>query len=179
MKLHAIAIILSPLIANATVAIDYTTVGAPGNAADANGNGAVSTTFQMGRYEVTNAQYVQFLNSADPLGANSLALYNASMTSNAMGGINFTGGAASGSKFALKLGYDNYPVVFVNIYDTFRFTNWLHNGQASGTTESGAYTLLGGTPIPSNAGSILRSPGAQVWIPNRTNGSRPLTTTQP
>ena len=30
-------------------------------------------------------------------------------------------------------------------YDAARFTNWLHNGQGSGSTETGAYTLNGAT----------------------------------
>ena len=33
----------------------------------------------------------------------------------------------------------------------------MHNGQGGSSTESGAYTLLGGTPIPSNAINIVRS----------------------
>ena len=39
---------------------------------------------------------------------------------------------------------------YVTWYDTIRFANWLNNGQGTGDTETGAYTLLGGTPTPSN-----------------------------
>jgi hypothetical protein len=56
-------------------------------------------------------------------------------------------------------------VVFVTWYDSIRFTNWLHNGQGSGSTETGAYTLLGGTPTPSNADSITRNAGAKWFLP--------------
>jgi formylglycine-generating enzyme required for sulfatase activity len=45
-----------------------------------------------------------------------------------------TGGAAQ-----------NMPVHFVSFYDALRFANWLTNGQGGGDTETGAYTLLGGT----------------------------------
>ena len=39
----------------------------------------------------------------------------------------------------------NKPVNYVSWYDSIRFANWLHNGQGPGDTETGAYTLLGGT----------------------------------
>ncbi len=42
----------------------------------------------------------------------------------------------------------------------------MHNGQGSGDTENGAYTLLGGA-FPTNANSITRNPGARWWLPNR------------
>jgi len=42
----------------------------------------------------------------------------------------------------------------------------LHNGQGSGDTETGAYTLLGGSPIPSNGLSITRNPNATWFIPS-------------
>ncbi|MEY3895678.1 MAG: hypothetical protein RLZZ214_1197, partial [Verrucomicrobiota bacterium] len=51
------------LPATATVVIDYVPVGNAGNAADTTGYGAVSYAYQMGKYEVTNAQYAEFLNA--------------------------------------------------------------------------------------------------------------------
>jgi formylglycine-generating enzyme required for sulfatase activity len=141
-------------------------VGNPGNPPDDTGFGSVSYVYDIGKYEVTSAQYTEFLNGVDPSGANSLALYNSSMSSSARGGINFNGGAAIGSKYAIKPGRDNNPVVFVSWYDSIRFANWLHNGQGSGDTEIGAYTLLGGTPTPSNGNSIARSPGARWFLPS-------------
>jgi hypothetical protein len=39
-------------------------VGNPGNSADATGYGAVAYTYQIGKYEVTNAEYCEFLNGA-------------------------------------------------------------------------------------------------------------------
>ena len=56
--------------------------------------------------------------------------------------------------------------MFVSWYDSIRFANWLHNGQGSGDTENGAYTLLGGTPTPSNGNSITRNAGAKWWLPS-------------
>jgi formylglycine-generating enzyme required for sulfatase activity len=158
-------IIFSSQLARA-VNISTVPVDNPGNAADDTGFGSVAYSYQIGKYEVTNAQYVEFLNGVDPTGANALALYNSSMTSNANGGITFTSGAASGSKYRTKSGRDDNPVAYVSWYDALRFANWLHNGTGSGDTENGAYTLVGGTPTPTNANSITRSAGAKWWLPS-------------
>ena len=55
------------------------------------------------------------------------------------------------------------PVTYVSWYDAIRFANWLNNGQGAGDTESGAYTILGGTATPSNGSSITRNSGA-TWV---------------
>lgn len=52
----------------------------------------------------------------------------------------------------------------MSYFDALRFVNWLHNGQGDGDTETGAYTLLGGTPTPSNE-LVGRNPGAQIFLP--------------
>jgi formylglycine-generating enzyme required for sulfatase activity len=146
--------------------IETVPVGNPGNAADSTGFGAVAYEYYIGKYEVTNAQYVEFLNGVDPTGANTRGLYSSFMSSSPLGGINFNSGAANGSKFSIKTGYSNMPVVFVSFFDAVRFTNWLHNGQGSGSTETGAYTLLGGTPTPSNGNTLTRDPAAKFWVPS-------------
>lgn len=56
--------------------------------------------------------------------------------------------------------------MYVSWYDSIRFANWMHNGMGAGDTENGAYTLLGGTPTPSNGNSITRNPGAKWWLPS-------------
>ena len=55
---------------------------------------------------------------------------------------------------------------WVSWYDAIRFANWMNNGQGSGDTETGSYTLLGGTPLPSNYLTIARSPGATIVLPS-------------
>lgn len=156
--LGAAALLAAPH-ARGVVSIDYVTVGNAGNANDTTGFGGVASVFGIGKYEVTNAQYTEFLNMVDPAGGNSFSLYNANMSSSARGGINFNSGAAAGSKFSLKAGYDNRPVVYVSYLDAMRFANWLGNRQGSGSTETGAYTLASG-------GLAGRNPGATVWIPS-------------
>jgi sulfatase modifying factor 1 len=143
------------------VTIDWSPVGNPGNAADVTGNGNVGYSYSIGTYDVTNSQYVEFLNAKDPTGANTLRLYNPEMTS--AGGINYNAAAASGTKYSVK-GLGNTPVNWVDWLDAIRFTNWLDNGQGNGSTESGAYTIPSETT--NSASGITRNPGAQIYLPN-------------
>ena len=71
-----------------------------------------------------------------------------------------------GYSYSVKNLMGDKPVTFVDWYDTLRFANWLQNGQGDGDTESGAYTLLGDTAIPSNADSITRTVGATWFLPS-------------
>ena len=58
------------------------------------------------------------------------------------------------------------PVAFVSFIDAARFVNWLQNGEDDGDTETGAYTLEGGTADPSNWHTLTRNSGARVFVPN-------------
>ena len=122
----------------------------------------------MGKFEVTNAQYSEFLNQVDPAGLNSLSLYSGDMATSPHGGIVFNNALANGTKFAPKVDYAAKPAVFVSWYDTLRFANWLHNGQGTGSTETGAYTLLGNTPTPTNGATVIRSAGATWFLPSES-----------
>ena len=166
--LSGVAFLAAPASA---VTIDWVFVENPGNAADtpsancvAANCGSVADPYLISKYEVTNAQYGEFLNlkaKADPLG-----LYNSIlMGSSLFGGITRSG--VSGSyTYAVKTGFADKPVNAVSFYDSLRFTNWLNNGQGSGDTETGAYTLLGGTATPSNGTTVTRNPGAIVFLPS-------------
>jgi len=151
--------------------IDWVPVGNPNNLADtpstncfATNCGSVDHAYSISKYEVTNAQYAEFLNAkaaSDPLG-----LYNPSMDSDAtFGGITQSG--ASGSyTYTVKPGFATKPVTDVSFYDSLRFANWLNNGQGSADTETGAYTLLGGTATPSNDLTVTRNGGANIFLPS-------------
>jgi formylglycine-generating enzyme required for sulfatase activity len=162
------AIVLAGMVcasasATAQVTPVWLPVANPGNANDFTGYGAVGYIFQISKYEVTNDQYVQFLNAK--AASNTLSLYDTQMGLNPMGGITQSGSSGSFT-YAVKPGRGNQPANFVGWYDSVRFANWMHNGQGSGDTETGAYTLLGGTPTPSNAINITRNPGAKVFLPS-------------
>ena len=145
------------------VTIDMVTVGDPGNTADTApaGYGAVATSFQIMKYEWTNSQYVDFLNSVDANGTNPNSVYNESMGSNALGGISRVN-AAPGSRYAVTANMGDKPVNYVNWFDAARVSNWLMNG-ATGTssTETGAYTL--NNAISGNAPAV--NPGSTFYVP--------------
>ena len=125
---------------------DWTLVGDPGNACDPQSQGcfgSVGTHYNIGTYEVTNAQYAEFLNAmaaTDPLG-----LYNTNMGSG-FGGITQSGSSGSYTYSAIA-GREDMPVNYVSFYDALRFANWLNNGQPNGARrraarhEDGAYTF--------------------------------------
>ncbi len=158
------------------VTIDWVPVGNAGNANDTiDGDsvtlgvqhlGGVNYAFDIDKFDVTNNQYCEFLNAVDPTGSNVLHLWNFRMRDMFIGGITAGLGNADGSKYTVLLGRGNHPVGFVSWYDAVRFANWLNNGQGSASTETGAYTLLGGTPTPSNSNSIVRNAGAKVFLPS-------------
>jgi formylglycine-generating enzyme required for sulfatase activity len=167
----AVAAALLATSASALVRIDWVPVGNPGNAPDTATNclgancGEVDYNYFISKYDVTNAQYADFLNAVDPGGSNSLALWNSNMSStgDGNGGINFVSTNASGSKYVVNSGFANDPVVCATFYSALRFANWLNNGQGSGDTETGAYTITA-DGITNN--TITRNPGAIVFLPS-------------
>jgi sulfatase modifying factor 1 len=160
----AILMIVASTHAHA-VTIDWVTVGDPGNAADTTGSpnpaGAVADEFLIMKFEFTNSQYTDFLNAVDPNGVNPNAVYETNMGSDPRAGISFTSGAASGSKYAVKTNMGDKPVIYVSWFDAARVANWLQNGQGSGSTETGAYTLNNAT----TGNAPAKNPGAQYYIP--------------
>ena len=148
-------------------AIQWVTVGDPGNTADTApaGYGAVATSFQIMKYEFTNQQYTDFLNSV--AATDPYSLYNASMGSNARGGITQSGSSGSYT-YSLKTNMGDKPVNYVSWFDAARVSNWLMNGAtSSSSTETGAYTLVGGqttgTAPAVNSGATFYIPTEDQW----------------
>ncbi len=142
---------------------EFVTVGDPNNTADTTTYGAVSQTFDIMKFEFTNQQYVQFLNSVDSNGNQTNGIYHASMGSNARGGISFTSGNSAGSKYAVKTNMGNKPVNYVSWFDAARVSNWLHNGATSSSSmETGAYTLNNAT----TGNALALNIGAKFFIPS-------------
>lgn len=142
-------------------AMDWVPVGDPGNQADPYGNGAVSNHYKIGRCEVTNSEYGEFLNSVDPQGLNAIGLFNAAMASDPRGGIVLDPNSAVGAKFSVRPNMEHKPVNFVSWFDAARFANWMHHGRNPEITETGAYALNGAT----SGTGFPRNPEARVWIP--------------
>ncbi len=143
-------------------AAQFVTVGNPGNPNDPfTGNlyGGVATTYAIGTYEVTLDQYTAFLNAV--AATDLYNLYNPAMASD----LNSAGISrlnSPGSYTYSVIGSGARPVTYVSFFDAARYVNWL----GTGGTEAGAYTLLGGTAVPSNWETVTRNGGAQVWIPS-------------
>jgi formylglycine-generating enzyme required for sulfatase activity len=164
------------------VTINTVPVGNAGNAGELSGAGAggfgpdaivggVAYDYRIGTTEVTNAQYVEFLNAVADMDTNGL--YNTSMGSETRGGI-MRSGSSPNFSYSVKpdafgYTYADKPVIYVSWYDTLRFANWLHNGQPSGlqvasTTEDGAYTFSGATSVGArNTGAIWFLPSEDEW----------------
>lgn len=127
-----------------------------GNPADTNGFGAVDYQYWISD-EITNDQYVDFLNKVDPNGTDVFDLYDPQMETSPAGGIEFAPLGPKGAKYSVKLyiaatagglsifSYADLPVNFVSFQDAARYANWLTNGKPSRTSglSSGSYDTTG------------------------------------
>jgi formylglycine-generating enzyme required for sulfatase activity len=114
--------------------------------------GAVDYMYKIGKYEITNAQYCDFLNavaSSDPYN-----LYDTNMGILDEGCGIIRSGNEGSFTYSVMEGRANIPVKWVSFYDACRFVNWLHNGQGNGDTETGAYTI---TPQSISENTITRN----------------------
>ncbi len=163
-----VASLLVSIVSSAhAVTIDWVTVGDPGNAADTSGNpnpaGAVAETFRIMKFEWTNSQYTDFLNAVDPSGTNPNGVWALAFETPNRGGIIYDPNASVGSKYAARTNMGDKPFNFTTWWRAARVANWLQNGQGSGSTETGAYTLNNATSgiIPAV------NPNAQFYIPTQ------------
>ena len=108
----------APALPAAAVSIDLVTIGNAGNAADTAtcgplnnlGCGSVGYEFRMGKHEVTNVQYAEFLNAAADADPNSLYLTSMS------GSISRSG--VSGSYVYAVVGSNaNKPIPFADVLE--------------------------------------------------------------
>lgn len=157
LSVHALAAASLASPVSAAVAIDWVTVGNVGNTADTTGYGSVDYEYQIGKYEVTYAQYAEFLNAK--AATDTYSLYNINMLdmirSGNTGSYTYTVGEDSG----------NRPIGFVSWFSAARFANWLTNGQGSGDTETGSYTLNGAMNgiVTANSGARIHLPTENEW----------------
>jgi formylglycine-generating enzyme required for sulfatase activity len=158
----------------AAVSIPTVLVGHPGNPGDVQPQGtfgAVPYTYRIGTTDVTNSQYVEFLNAvakSDPR-----HLYFAGSQNDKNGGI-MRAGSDGSYVYSVKpdaIGqapgggdytYGNKPVIYVSVQDAMRFANWMNNGQGNGDTETGAYTMTD-LNLKRNAGARWFLPSENEW----------------
>jgi formylglycine-generating enzyme len=162
--------------AAAAITIDTVPVGNAGNAADNPGNGLfgrVTSDYRIATTEVTNSQYVMFLNAV--AASDPSSLYDTNMGFTSRGGI-LRNGVSGSYTYSVKPdvstggpGNTNYtygdkPVVFVSWFDAARFANWVNNGAtAAASTETGAYTMSSGVGVSRNASATWFLPTENQW----------------
>ncbi len=145
------------------VTIDTVAVGNAGNAADTTGYGSVAYDYNIGKYEVTAGQYTAFLNAV--AATDTYGLYNANMWSNTYGCKIQQNNSSGNYTYSVTSEWANRPVNYVSFWDSCRFANWLGNGQGTGSTETGAYTLTSTNPTNS---AVTRNAGAK-WAVTSEN----------
>lgn len=164
MALQIVALVFAGSTHAETVTMSWSRVGNAGNAADATGYGAVGYEFNIGTYEVTNAQYVAFLNAAARTNEYSNYLYSevGHGGNHAEGGI-LRSGANGSYQYAVKsANYANRPVNNVTFEMAARMANWMTNGQGTGSTDYGSYAFSGNTITAVTRNMALAN---QVFLP--------------
>jgi len=166
-----VALLAACSVPTHAVTIDLVTVGDPGNTGSSMpiptppysiSVGAVADSFQIMKFEFTNQQYKDFLNSV--AATDPYSLYNTNMGL-ARGGITRSGSPGT-YNYDVKPNMGDKPVTYVSWFDAARVANWLMNGQGSGDTETGAYTLNGATSgdaVAVNSGATFFIPTSDQW----------------
>ena len=162
---------------------DYVLVGDPGNPPDVfyGGFGAVNYPYEIGRCEISNQEWVDFLNAVagrkDPHG-----LFHPDQESGVLGGILRIRQEDGTYIYRAKSGWENRPVSYISFYSLARYANFLHYGKpkgdagefgvTEGDAEQGAYDtrefelVRSGRKKP-DADFGRRNPGAKYFIPNQ------------
>lgn len=152
MKRTILVVVVGVLLAAANVAsativqgidIDFVTIGNPGNPGDTRpeanpyGCGSVDYTYQIGKYEVTNAQWYDFVTAAGAPTGNPSGAYDES--------ARWTG--------------DNIPTNEVSWYEAAQFCNYLTSGDKS----QGAYKFSGNNSNPRDFEGIDRDSAVSTY----------------
>jgi formylglycine-generating enzyme required for sulfatase activity len=125
--------------------------------------GGVDYFFRIMRHELTNAEWVEFLNAIAADDLHGVYLEN---EPNIAGLKGFDRNGVAGSySYSVRPGMEQLPVIGIDWMRAARYSNWLHNGRPKGpqgpdSTEGGAYDLA-------TYGELAqREPGARYWIPS-------------
>ena len=125
--------------------LDFVTIGNAGNDADSTGYGAVDYEYQIGKYEITNGQWDQFVSLAGAPTGNPSYAYDASAY--------FTG--------------TNVPTNAVSWYEAAQFCNYLTSGDkysgAYGFDASGNFTGVDRASAISAYGTAYVIPTENEW----------------
>jgi formylglycine-generating enzyme required for sulfatase activity len=143
---------------------NFVYVGNSNNNANIDGYGNVNYTYYIGKYEVTNNEYCEFLNAVAK--RDTYRVFPTGIPNSAtdpVRGISRSG-VIGNFTYHLKSDMANKPANYITWFSAARYCNWLHNNKPSGlqnvnTTESGAYYLNGINNI------VARANDAKYYIP--------------
>lgn len=170
-RIFSLSLILFAI--HSSFAIEFVPIEHPGNIANKYGYGALDYLYYIGKYEVTNAQYCDFLNCVAQK-TDSNRLFSPLMQQHFLGGI-IRNEKEGCYLYRCKSGYENRPIVGVTWMSAIRFINWLHynadnidnevpltqwSPQTEGTDIRGAYDTRS---IP-----CKRNKKARYWLPDRS-----------
>lgn len=171
--------------------LEWVPVGDSGNAPDtetmfrdgSSGYGIVRYPYFIGKFEVTCAQYTEFLNAvakSDPNGLYHIRMGHAPLGFDYERTVEIVRAGEEGSyTYSVGANFGDKPITVVDFYDAAR----LHNGRPRGpqgatTTEGGAYTMTGeyevlmpGTDLEQGEfglalGAFGRNAGAKYFVPS-------------
>ena len=143
----------------------------------------LNSTYKISSLQVTNGDYVNFLNIVDPTGLLAYTsdyyndygqlsspsieyLYHNAMSNQTYGGINYDINNPIGNKYSVIDFMKDKPVNYVTAVMAMKYCNWLHNkvdSSSSVNTNSGVYDLNNFSDI----NSIDRSNSARYYLPNK------------
>jgi formylglycine-generating enzyme required for sulfatase activity len=154
--------------------IDFVTISQPGNAPWTgnggfnNNKGQVNYEYRIGRFEVTTAQWAEFMNAALDRPSDDHIPHAFAPTE--WGGVPTTPINPGGQRFNVPAGNAMLPAGGIDWRTCAIYCNWLHNNKSSDRSAflSGAYDVSTfgyiGTTIFTD--QVSRSPGARYYIPS-------------
>lgn len=160
--------------------IDFVTVGAVGNAPWAGdgtagdraiGRGSVGYEYRIGKFEITTAQYAEFMNAAFDRPQSEWIPHLA--PPNFWGAVGTTPNTTGGLRWSVPTGNEMLPVGNVSWRMAAILCNWYHNGKSLDREAflTGAYDVstfgYATSPqgFPQFTDQLTRSPGARYFIP--------------
>ena len=143
--------------------------------------GSVPYTFNIGQTELTVAQWVTFLNTVDPLGANRHHLWDAAESSKVWplyGSVNRSMSAKPGQRYTVASSvWANKPYNMADFLRAARFVNSLQNGKVLKRTIATTTTVSGAT-LKTTSYTVCLSPKTEtgMYTLNNRRATRNTTT---
>lgn len=161
-KLYTVSLIAMFIGAAQATPPETVPVAGPPNQADSTGFGAVAYEYRIGKYEVSNAEFAEFLNAVNQ--SNTHKLFDSRMAGE-YGGITRSGDAGN-YRYTVKAGWAKRPINYVTWETAVRYSNWLTNGEGKGDTESGSYLIKDGTVTVSDHAALAKGKALKWVLPS-------------